>query len=75
MYNGARLEPGMIFTIEPGLYFRKDDLAVPPEYRGISVRIEDDILVGPGGKCERISQNIPRTVADVEAWIARVQAE
>lgn len=75
MYNGARLEPGMIFTIEPGLYFRKDDLAVPPEYRGISVRIEDDILVGPGGKCERISQHIPRTVADVEAWIAHVQAE
>ena len=75
MYNRARLEPGMIFTIEPGLYFRKDDLAIPPEYRGISVRIEDDILVGPGGKCERISQHIPRTVADVEAWIASVQAE
>ena len=69
MYSGARLEPGMVFTIEPGLYFRKDDLAVPEEYRGISVRIEDDILVGPDGKCERISAGIPRTANEVEAWV------
>lgn len=72
MYMGARLEPGMVFTIEPGLYFRRDDLAVPEEFRGNSVRIEDDILVGPDGKCERISAGIPRTVEDVEAWIASV---
>ena len=32
----------MVFTIEPGLYFRADDLLIPEEYRGIGVRIEDD---------------------------------
>lgn len=73
MYVDALLEEGMCFTIEPGLYFRSDDLAVPAEFRGISVRIEDDILVGPGGKCERLSAGIPRTIGEVEAWIARIQ--
>ena len=34
-YQGAKITPGMIFTIEPGLYFREDDLLIPPEYRGI----------------------------------------
>lgn len=74
MYNGAKLRPGMCFTIEPGLYFREDDLSVPPEYRGISVRIEDDILVREDGSCERLSQGIPRTVQEVETWIARLHA-
>ncbi len=75
MYLDAKLEPGMVFTIEPGLYFRADDLAVPEEYRGIGVRIEDDIIVNEDGSVTRISEAIPRTVADVEAWIARVQGE
>jgi Xaa-Pro aminopeptidase len=43
------LEEGMVFTIEPGLYFQIDDLTVPEEYRGIGVRIEDDILVTADG--------------------------
>ena len=45
MYLDAELEPGMVFTIEPGLYLMPDDLLVPPELRGIGVRIEDDVLV------------------------------
>lgn len=75
MYLDARLEPGMVFTIEPGLYFRADDLAVPEEFRGIGVRIEDDCVVNDDGSVTRISEDIPRTVEDVEAWIARVQSE
>ena len=73
MYLDAELKPGMVFTIEPGLYFREDDLAVPEEYRGIGVRIEDDVLVNEDGTVTRISEHIPRTVADVEAWMKSVQ--
>lgn len=74
MYQDALLEPGMAFTIEPGLYFRADDLAVPEEYRGIGVRIEDDCIVNEDGSVTRMSEDIPRTIADVEAWIARLQS-
>ena len=70
LYLDGVLEPGMVFTIEPGLYFQPDDLTVPEEFRGVGVRIEDDILVTADG-AENLSVGIPRTVADVEAWIAR----
>ena len=73
LYQGALLEPGMVFTIEPGLYFRADDLLIPEEYRGIGVRIEDDVVVNADGTVTRISEDIPRTIADVEEWIARIQ--
>lgn len=74
MYQDALLEPGMTFTIEPGLYFRADDEAIPAEYRGIGVRIEDDVLVNADGSVTRMSEDIPRTIADVEAWIADIQS-
>jgi len=69
-YADGIVEPGMIFTIEPGLYFQLDDLTVPEEYRGIGVRIEDNILVTESG-AENLSIGIPRTADDVEAWLAR----
>ena len=72
MYMDGVLEPGMVFTIEPGLYFQPDDLTVPVEFRGIGVRIEDDILVTATG-AENLSAAIPRTATDVEAWIAAAQ--
>jgi len=72
MYYDGILEPGMVFTIEPGLYFQIDDLTVPAEYRGIGVRIEDDILMTADGPVN-LSAGIPRTADEVEAWIARVQ--
>ncbi|TGO06179.1 aminopeptidase P family protein [Serinibacter arcticus] len=71
MYLDGVLEPGMVFTIEPGLYFKADDLAVPQEYRGIGVRIEDDVLVTADGY-ENLSAALPRASEDVEAWMAEV---
>ena len=74
LYREAELLPGMIFTIEPGLYFRADDLTVPEEYRGIGVRIEDDIVIEEDGTPRRLSEDIPRTIKDVEAWMRELQA-
>ena len=71
LYLDARLAPGMVFTIEPGLYFKADDLAVPEEYRGIGVRSEDDVLVTQDG-CENLSSALPRRSEDVEGWRARL---
>lgn len=73
MYYDGLLEPGMVFTIEPGLYFQIDDVTVPEEYRGIGVRIEDDILMTAEGPVN-LSAGIPRTADEVEAWIARLSA-
>jgi len=69
LYLEGVLEPGMVFTIEPGLYFQPDDLSVPEEYRGVGVRIEDNILVTQSG-AENLSVGIPRTADEVEAWLA-----
>lgn len=73
-YQGAEIRPGMAFTIEPGLYFREDDLLVPPEYRGIGIRIEDDVLMTEHGP-EWISIDIPKQIDDVERWMADMAAE
>ncbi len=70
LYLDGVLEPGMVFTIEPGLYFQPDDLTVPEELRGIGVRIEDDVLVTADGY-ENLSADFPRTADEVEAWLAR----
>lgn len=66
------LEAGMVFTIEPGLYFQSDDLTVPFEFRGIGVRIEDDIVVTEDGAVS-LSSNIPRTPDAVEAWVKELR--
>ena len=68
MYLDGILEPGMVFTIEPGLYFQPDDLTAPAEYRGIGVRIEDDVLITETG-CENLSARLPRTAEAVESWM------
>lgn len=72
MYLDAELVPGMVFTIEPGLYFKADDLLVPDELRGIGVRIEDDVLVTQDG-CVNLSAALPRRPADVESWMASLR--
>ncbi len=62
-YVDGILQPGMVLTVEPGLYFQPDDLTVPEELRGIGVRIEDDILVTPEvtATCPRPCRALPRT--------------
>ncbi|MER6302294.1 aminopeptidase P family protein [Kitasatospora sp. NPDC001539] len=68
----GKLLPGMVLTVEPGLYFQPNDLTVPEEYRGIGVRIEDDILVTEDGH-ENLSAALPRRSDEVEAWLARLR--
>lgn len=67
--NWVRLESGMVFTIEPGIYIPLDATDVPEAYRGIGIRIEDDILVSDSS-FENLSKNIPRTVGEIEALMA-----
>ncbi|HEY1697537.1 MAG TPA: aminopeptidase P N-terminal domain-containing protein [Polyangiaceae bacterium] len=59
-----RLEPGMVLTVEPGIYIAPDDDSVPPQWRGIGVRIEDDVLVTTA-EPEVLTAGIPKTVDEV----------
>ena len=59
------LEPGMVFTVEPGLYVPADAADVPAAFRGIGVRIEDDVLVTDRG-CEVLSADAPKQVEEIE---------
>lgn len=67
-YLDGELRPGMVLTVEPGLYFKADDLLVPERFRGIGVRIEDDVVVTEDG-CRNLSAMLPRRPEDVEAWV------
>lgn len=60
------LAPGMVMTIEPGIYIRADDVTVEEKYRGIGIRIEDDILITQTG-CENLSSVIVKSVEEIEA--------
>jgi len=60
------LEPGMVLTAEPGLYFAPTSPGAPGEYRGIGVRIEDDVLVTPTGH-EVLSAGVPKSAAEILA--------
>ena len=72
-YREGILRPGMVITVEPGIYFKSTDLLVPPELRGIGVRIEDDIVITDGAP-RLLSGSLPRTPDDVEAWLAAQRA-
>jgi len=64
-----QLEPGMVLTIEPGLYIAPDDESVDEKWRGIGIRIEDDVLVTKDGR-QVLSHEVPKAVADIEALMA-----
>ena len=61
----------MILTVEPGFYVQPDDTLFPEEYRGIGVRIEDDILVTESG-AKILSNALPRHPDEVEAYMAKL---
>ena len=63
------LEPGMAMTVEPGIYIAVDNEQVAKKWRGIGVRIEDDVLVTRSG-CEILTGGVPKSVAEIEALMA-----
>jgi Xaa-Pro aminopeptidase len=70
-YRDLDLVPGMVLTVEPGCYLQPDDLTVPEAFRGIGVRIEDDVLITEDG-CEVLSAALPTGADEVEAWMAEL---
>lgn len=70
-YKYGKLEAGMVLTVEPGLYFQTDDLTVPAKYRGIGVRIEDDVLVTERGH-RVLSSSLPTEAEQVQDWMQQV---
>ncbi len=73
VYRYGPLKPGMVLTIEPGLYFQRDDLTVPPKFRGIGVRLEDDVLVTNTGM-RNLSAQFPSESKAVEAWMRKMRS-
>ena len=63
------LEAGMVTTIEPGIYIAPDNTDVPEQWRGIGVRIEDDVLVTKSGY-RILSTGVPKTVSEIEAFMS-----
>ena len=70
-YAEGVLTEGMILTVEPGLYIHPDDELFPAEYRGIGVRIEDDVLVTANG-FRNLSAAIPAHPDEVEVWMSNL---
>ncbi|MEO0016363.1 MAG: hypothetical protein RL589_844, partial [Actinomycetota bacterium] len=71
-YRDGVLEVGMCLTVEPGLYIQPDDELFPAEYRGIGIRIEDDVVVTETG-CLNLSEHIPHHPDEIEAWMASLK--
>ena len=63
------LEPGMVLTIEPGIYVAADNMTVDPKWRGIGVRIEDDVVVTQSG-CHVLTSGVPKDADEIEALMA-----
>ncbi len=64
------LEVGNMLTIEPGIYISEDRTDVPAEYRGIGIRIEDDVLVTESGR-EVLTEDAPKEIAEIEALVGK----
>ena len=64
------VEPGIVMTVEPGIYVSETAEGIPDKYRGIGVRIEDDVLVTPEGH-RVLTEAAPKQIAEIEALTAR----
>ena len=64
------LEPGMVLTVEPGIYVPPDERSVAERWRGIGIRIEDDVAVTPDGN-EVLTAGVPRDADEIEALLAQ----
>jgi Xaa-Pro aminopeptidase len=60
------LEPGMVITVEPGIYIARDEAAAPPRLRGVGIRIEDDVLITKTGN-EVLTEQAPKEIDAIEA--------
>ena len=67
--HSRELEPGMVLTVEPGIYIRPDDESVDARWRGMGIRIEDDVVVGKK-EPKVLSDAVPKAPADIEALMA-----
>ncbi len=65
------LEPGMVMTVEPGIYVAPDNERVAKKWRGIGIRIEDDVVITKDGN-EVLTKDVPKTVEEIEALMATV---
>ncbi|XP_066288156.1 xaa-Pro aminopeptidase 3-like [Branchiostoma lanceolatum] len=65
MSRSSQLQPGMVVTVEPGIYIKEDDQSAPPEFRGIGIRIEDDVLITEGDP-QILTRICPREVHEIE---------
>jgi Xaa-Pro aminopeptidase len=72
-YRNGPLGAGYVLTVEPGLYFQPNDLSVPAEWRGIGIRIEDDIVVTDGAPVN-LSGGLPREPDEITAWMREAQS-
>ena len=68
--NSQPFAPGMVLTVEPGLYIPPDDKSAPAKYRGIGVRIEDDVLVTKDGN-RNLTSKVPKDPDEIEALMAK----
>ena len=68
--NSRPFAPGMVLTVEPGLYIPPDDKSAPSKYRGIGIRIEDDVLVTQDGNLN-LSAKVPKHADEIEAIMQR----
>ncbi|XP_070167671.1 xaa-Pro aminopeptidase 3 [Polyergus mexicanus] len=70
--RSIRIQPGMIITIEPGIYISPKNLHAPSHFHGLGIRIEDDILVTENGS-EVLTKNCPKEIAEIETLASQNQ--